>query len=181
MSAVDFVAKRGGFEVFYQMLNLSKASRLRVKMFVEVGQAVESVQDLFRSADWSEREMYDMFGIALNNHPFPKRILMPDDWQGHPLLKTYPLQGDEAAQWYEVDKIFGKEYRDVIGPEIRDPAQISRYDTERFARLGHEVPFGMDINEGEPDTPLGYQEDDGVFLIETFDEKKSKVITDRDR
>ena len=67
---------------------------------------------------------------------------MPDDWYDHPLKKTYPLQGDEAASWYEVDKIFGKEARDVIGPEQRDPAAIDRYDTTRFARLGHEVPFG---------------------------------------
>lgn len=67
-----------------------------------------------------------------------KRILMPDDWEGFPLRKTYPLQGDEFAQWYEVDKLFGKEARDIIGPEIRDSARVDRYDTERFARLGHE-------------------------------------------
>ncbi|MBD3799257.1 MAG: NADH-quinone oxidoreductase subunit C, partial [Epsilonproteobacteria bacterium] len=98
-----------------------------------------------------------------------------------PLRKTYPLQGDEFAQWYEVDKIFGKEARDIIGPENRDPARVDRYDTERFARLGHEVPRGTDISQGEPKTPLCYQESDGVFLIEKFDAEKSVVITDRDR
>jgi len=95
-------------------------------------------------ANFAEREMYDMFGIVANNHPELKRILMPEDWVGHPLLKTYPLQGDEAASWYEVDKIFGKEYRDVIGPELRDPSRIDRGDTQRFARVGKEVPFGAD-------------------------------------
>jgi NADH-quinone oxidoreductase subunit C len=81
---------------------------------------------------------------------------MPDDWSGHPLLKTYPLQGDETASWYEVDKIFGKEYRDVIGPENRDPAKIDRYDTKRFSRVGYEVGFGTDISQGESETKIEY-------------------------
>ncbi len=182
LSAVDFLATEGKFEVFYQMLSMSKRKRIRVKFKIDEKESIESVEKLFRSADWSEREMYDMFGIVINNHPFMKRILMPDDWSGYPLRKTYPLHGDEAAQWYEVDKIFGKEARDIIGPEIRDSARVDRYDTERFARLGHEVPRGFDIvANGEPDTPLCYQEEGGVPLIEKFDAEKSVVITDRDR
>ena len=110
-----------------------------------------------------------------------KRLLMPDDWEGFPLRKTYPLQGDEFAAWYEVDKIFGKENRDLIGPEIRDDARVDRLDTERFARIGHEVPYGADISKGEPDTPIRYQEEGGVFLIKRLDASKSKIITDRDR
>ena len=181
MSAIDWLAKQGQFEVFYQMLSMGKRKRLRVKMFIDEKQAVNSVEKLFRSADWSEREMFDMFGIKLNNHPFPKRILMPDDWEGWPLRKTYPLQGDEFAAWYEVDKIFGKEARDIIGPELRDPAEVNRYDTKRFARLGYEVPYGTDISKGETKTDLAYQEESGVFLVEKFTEAKSVVIEDRDR
>lgn len=181
LSAIDWLAKQGQFEVFYQLLSMRKRKRMRVKMFIDEKQAVNSVEKLFRSADWSEREMYDMFGVKLNNHPFPKRILMPDDWVGHPLRKTYPLHGDEFAQWYEVDKIFGKEARDIIGPELRDPAEIDRYDTDRFARLGHEVPKGDDNTQGETRTDLDYQEEGGVFMIEKFHEDKSVVITDRDR
>ena len=181
LSAIDWIAKRGGFEVFYQMLSMSKRKRLRIKCFIDEKQPIESVQSLFRSADWSEREMYDMFGITVNNHPFMKRILMPDDWEGHPLRKTYPLQGDEFAAWYEVDKIFGKEARDIIGPEIRDTARVDRYDTERFARLGHEVPKGTEFNPDQEATPLAYQEEDGVFLIEGFEEDKSQIIRDRKR
>ena len=173
--------RSGKFEIFYQMLSMSKRKRVRVKCKIDEKESIESVEKLFRSADWSEREMYDMFGVVVNNHPYMKRILMPDDWEGFPLRKTYPLQGDEFAQWYEVDKLFGKEARDIIGPENRDPARVERYDTERFARLGHEVPRGADISQGEPDTPLCYQESDGVFLIEKFDAEKSVVISDRDR
>jgi NADH-quinone oxidoreductase subunit C len=180
MSAVDFLAERGGFEVFYQLLNLDGARRMRVKCFVEENQAVESVNPLFRSADWAEREMWDLMGVKVNNHPYLKRLIMPDDWEGHPLRKTYPLEGDEFAQWYEVDKIFGKEARDIIGPENRDPARIDRYDTERFARLGHEVPRGAPAElVDETETPIRYQEEEGVFMITKFSPENSKVLDKR--
>ena len=158
LSAVDWLAKENQFEVFYQMLSMNKRKRIRVKMFIDKDEAVNSVEKLFRSADWSEREMFDMFGIEANAHPFMKRILMPYDWQGFPLLKTYPLQGDEFAAWYEVDKIYGKEARDIIGPELRDTAKVDRYDSQRFARLGHEVPKGTKITGNEPKNEQSYQE-----------------------
>ena len=184
LSAIDFIASKGGFEIFYEMLSTSKRKRLRLKCFIQEDMAVESVNSVFRMADFSEREMYDMYGVKVNNHPYLKRILMPDDWSGHPLRKSYPLQGDEAASWYEVDKIFGKEARDIIGPEERDSAAVDRYDTTRFARLGHEVPYGADISEGEPDTPISYQEKEGVGLfglriVDKFDENQSIVLGKR--
>jgi len=157
-SAVDYLAQDGEFELFYQFLNVNEAKRVRIVCRLKQGEAIESIVPLFNSANFAEREMYDMFGIKVNNHPFLKRIIMPDDWEGHPLLKTYPLQGDEFASWYEVDKIFGKEYRDIIGPENRDPARIERYDTKRFSRVGYEVPFGADISEGEKENPISYSE-----------------------
>lgn len=181
LSAIDFIAERGGFELFYQMLSMSKRKRIRVKCFIKQDEAINSVNGLYRSADWAEREMYDMFGVIVNNHPFMKRIMMPDDWQGHPLLKTYPLQGDEFAAWYEVDKIYGKEARYIIGPEIRDSSRVDRYDTKRFARLGHEVAYGSEFSEDQPEVPVKYQENGGVFMIDRFDEKKTVTITDRDR
>ena len=159
LSAVDYLAQDGEFEVFYQLLNLDKAQRARVITRIKENQAIESVENIYRMANFAEREMYDMFGIYVNNHSYLKRILMPDDWVGHPLLKTYPLQGDEHASWYEVDKIFGKEYRDIIGPELRDPARVDRYDTQRFARVGHEVPFGADpalVDKTETTVEDGY-------------------------
>jgi len=181
MSAIDWLAKDNTFEIFYQMLSMNKRKRIRIKFFIKNGQAVDSVEKLFRSADWSEREMFDMFGIEANNHPFMKRILMPYDWQGYPLLKTYPLQGDEFAAWYEVDKIYGKEAREEIGPEIRDTARVDRYDSERFARLGYEVPKGTEITGNEEPNEQSYQEDGGVFLIKKFDKKTSVIIDDPQR
>jgi len=164
ISAVDYLAQDGEFEVFYQMLNLTEAQRVRVVCRIKKDEAIESVVPLFKSANFAEREMFDMFGIQANNHPFMKRILMPDDWEGHPLLKTYPLHGDEAASWYEVDKIFGKEYRDVVGPENRDPANVDRYDSQRFSRVGYEVPFATPIEEGnEQENPIEYSK---TFMVD---------------
>ncbi len=173
MSAIDYLAQDGEFEIFYQLLAMSKRKRVRVKCRIKEDEAIESVEPLFRSADWSEREMYDMFGIKVNNHPYLKRILMPEDWVGYPLRKTYPLHGDEAAQWYEVDKIFGKEYREIIGPEQRDAAYISTTDTCNFARIYHEVPRCADPNS-EPEKIESFNED--APLVETFDLKKSKIV-----
>lgn len=174
-SAVDYLAQDGEFELFYQMLNITEAKRVRVICRLKEGEAVESISSLYKSSNFAEREMFDMFGIKVNNHPFLKRILMPDDWEGHPLLKTYPLQGDEFASWYEVDKIFGKEYRDIIGPENRDPAKIDRYDTKRFSRVGYEVAFGADISEGETETAIEYSE---TFMVD-YNKNSSKQLDER--
>ncbi len=176
LSAVDYLAKDGEFEIFYQMLNLKEAKRVRIVCRIKNGEAIESIVPLFKMGNFAEREMYDMFGIKVNNHPFLKRIIMPDDWEGHPLLKTYPLQGDEFASWYEVDKIFGKEYRDIIGPENRDPANVDRYDSQRFSRVGYEVPFAAQIDEGnEKKNPIEYSETllvDYTTGTKTLDKRK---------
>jgi NADH-quinone oxidoreductase subunit C len=147
LSAVDYLDRDGEFEIFYQLLNLKKSKRVRILTRLREGKAIESIVPLYAMANFAEREMYDMFGIIANNHPYLKRIIMPEDWVGHPLLKSYPLQGDEYAAWYEVDKIFGHEYRDAIGPEIRDAGRVDREDTQRFSRVGYEVPFGAEPTE----------------------------------
>lgn len=179
LSAIDYLAARDGYEVFYEMLSISKHKRLRVKCFLQKDEAIESVTSIFKSANWSEREMYDMLGVKVVNHFNLKRIIMPDDWYDHPLKKTYPLQGDEAASWYEVDKIFGKEARDIIGPEQRDPAAIDRYDTTRFARLGHEVPFDTDISLFEPETNISYQEENTSKIMKKLKPEESVVLKRR--
>ena len=180
LSAIDYIKDRAGFEIFYEMLSMSKHKRLRVKCFISEKEELQSVIKVFRMANWSEREMYDMYGIKIINHPYMKRILMPDDWYDFPLRKTYPLTGDEAASWYEVDKIFGKEARATIGPEIRDCAAIDRYDTTRFSRLGHEVNYGVEVSEGnEPDTPISYQEDIKPKFLKELKPKDSVNLKER--
>jgi len=177
MSAVDFVAQKGGFEVFYQLLSMEKHERARVKCFIPQGQPLKSATSVYKSANWSEREMYDMFGILLENHPYMKRLLMPDDWEGHPLLKTYPLQGDEAAQWYEIDTLFGKEYREVVGPEQRDPARVDVRNTEHFSRIRHEVEIGAPYS-AVPVTQE-YQEEGGVSIVSKVTKESAKTLKER--
>ncbi len=84
------------FEVVYHLYSTSKRHRVRLKVRLAEGEEVESVYPVWRSASWYEREAYDMVGIRFANHPGLKRILLPEDWEGHPLRKDYPLQGPEG-------------------------------------------------------------------------------------
>ncbi|MBK1991515.1 NADH-quinone oxidoreductase subunit C [Campylobacter sp. 2018MI35] len=176
-SAIDFVAQRNGFGIFYQLLNVKKGLRVRIKTFVALKERLQSVTSVFKGANWSEREIYDMFGIFIINHPNLKRILMPDDWYGHPLLKTYPLEGDEFAKWYEIDRIFGKDYREVVGPENRDPAFIDDKDTLNFSRLYHQVEKAK--TPVESSLALEYQEEEGVAFVKKIKRDKIKFLDKR--
>lgn len=179
LSGVDFESTKGGIEVFYQLLSIEHKRRARVKCFVKDSEFLESVCELYKSARWAERELYDMLGVWIKDHPNLKRILMPDDWYGHPLRKTYPLHGDERAKWYEVDKIFGREYRKQIGEENRDPAFVDSKDTFNFSRLYHETHYG----EARPDEPYlqEYQEEGGVAFIKKPKRDKFRLIKKEDR
>ena len=83
------------YELIYQLRNLETRDQLRVRAFVDGDPPhIDSVSDLFPPANWDERETYDMFGVIFENHPDLTRILMPDDWVGHPLRRDYPVGGE---------------------------------------------------------------------------------------
>ena len=82
------------FAVVYHLTSLEHGERLRVKAYVPEDPAeIESVASLWNSGNWGEREAYDMFGVIFLHHPDLRRILMPDNYEGHPLRKDYPLKG----------------------------------------------------------------------------------------
>ncbi|CAN5392916.1 NADH-quinone oxidoreductase subunit C [soil metagenome] len=95
-TAIDWsqLGRTPRFEMIYQLLSLTKGHRMRVKAGVpEDDPTIETVSGVWAVADWLERETYDMFGIIFKNHPDLRRILMPEDWEGYPLRKEFPLGG----------------------------------------------------------------------------------------
>ena len=92
MTAVDYGGRKPRFDVVYHLLSLDFNQRLRIKIGVEEGSAVETLTPFWGSANWLEREVWDMFGIPFSGHPDLKRILMYEGFEGHPLRKDYPLR-----------------------------------------------------------------------------------------
>jgi NADH-quinone oxidoreductase subunit C len=94
VTAVDRYPSEPRFEVVYHLQSIVRNERLRLKVLL-AGEdpQIDSVTGVWRAANWFERETYDMFGIRFRNHPDLRRILMPDDWEGHPLRKDYPITG----------------------------------------------------------------------------------------
>jgi NADH/F420H2 dehydrogenase subunit C len=83
------------FSVSYHLLSVrSGAGRVRLQVWVDDGDPVPSVVSVWPTADWHEREAWDLFGIRFDGHPNLRRILMEDDWEGHPLRKDYPIGGE---------------------------------------------------------------------------------------
>ena len=97
VTAVDYLEYEGAtdrFGVVYILLNIQTGERLLVKTFVnDPNPTLPSMYSLWKSADWLEREVYDMFGITFEGHPDLRRILMPDEFTAFPLRKDYPLKG----------------------------------------------------------------------------------------
>src|SRR5436305_9875857 len=84
------------FEVNYHLFSTTKHHRLRLKVLLNDDDAhVETVTSIWRTANWHERETFDLFGVIFDGHPDLRRILLPDDWEGHSLRKDFPLRGYE--------------------------------------------------------------------------------------
>lgn len=94
ITTVDRFPLEPRFEVNYHLLSLDRRERLRLKLRVAGNDStVPSVTSIWPTANWHERENFDLFGIRFEGHPDLRRILMPDDWEGHPLRKDYPVEG----------------------------------------------------------------------------------------
>ena len=93
VTASDWPARPQRFDVVYCLYSTDRHHRVRLKVRAAETEPVPSVSGLWPAANWLEREVYDLFGVNLTGHPDLRRILMPDDWQGHPQRKDYPLEG----------------------------------------------------------------------------------------
>ena len=94
LTCADFYPREPRFEVAYHLLSIKRKERVRLKVVLSGDDAVmESITQVWPSANFFERELFDLFGIRFLGHPYLRRIMMPEDWEGHPLRKDYPVEG----------------------------------------------------------------------------------------
>src|ERR1700680_3809477 len=97
LTAVDWPKREKRFDIVLNMYSFEKNERLRLKAHATADERVPSVQGIWSTTNWMEREVYDMFGVVFEGHPDLKRILLPDEWQGHPLRKDYDILTQDTA------------------------------------------------------------------------------------
>jgi NADH-quinone oxidoreductase subunit C len=94
ITCVDWYPAEPRFEVVYHLLSIPKKERVRLKVRLNsASPAIESLTTVWPGANYFEREVFDLFGIRFTGHPYLRRLLMPEDWEGHPLRKDYPVEG----------------------------------------------------------------------------------------
>lgn len=114
LTAVDYLSPDGPYtKVVYLLHNPASYARLRLAVYVRREEALPAVIDLWEGADWYERELFDLFGVRFDGRPQPERILMPDDWQGHPLRRDYALTEESV------------EFKHGVKPKV--PSEIIPY------------------------------------------------------
>jgi NADH-quinone oxidoreductase subunit C len=112
LTAVDFWPKEPRYEVVYVLVSMANRLRLRMKVRLTADDPhVATVSDVWPAANWLEREVWDLFGIAFDGHPDPRRLLMPEDWQGFPLRKDHPVQIRMTPNASEALQVTEEEFR----------------------------------------------------------------------
>ena len=112
LTAVDFWPRDPRFELVYILVSIAHRARLRVKVWLPAGDPrVGTVTGVWPAANWLEREVWDLFGIVFDGHPDPRRLLMPEDWEGYPLRKDYPVQIKLPARTTEPLQVTEEQFR----------------------------------------------------------------------
>ena len=112
VTAVDHHPRRTPrFDVVYHVVSPHRRARLRLKAKVGLDEPIASVTSVWAGAGWPEREVYDLFGIVFDGHPDLRRLMMTEDWEGHPLRKDYPVQVRKDAQTYMPLQVTAEEFR----------------------------------------------------------------------
>lgn len=111
ITAVDYLPRVPRYEVVYHLCAPDAPLRVRLKVKLAAGDTLPTAQSVWPAAGWPEREVWDLFGIVFDGHEDLRRILTPDDWEGHPLRKDYPVQVRKTAQTYEPLEVTEQEFR----------------------------------------------------------------------
>lgn len=112
LTAADYWPREPRFELVYIFVSMTHRRRLRLKVRLAGNDArIDTVSDLWPAANWLEREVWDLFGIVFDGHPDPRRLLMPEDWDGYPLRKDYPVQIRKGANSAEPLQVTEDEFR----------------------------------------------------------------------
>ena len=115
LTAVDFFPREPRFEVVYVLVSIELRLRLRMKVrLAGTDPHLATVTGVWPAANWLEREVWDLFGIAFDGHPDPRRLLMPEDWEGSPLRKDYPVQIRMPARTHEALQVTEEEFRENV-------------------------------------------------------------------
>lgn len=123
LCGVDYLGRSPRFDVVYNLLSLVHNNRIRVKVKVEEGVPVPSVTSLYSSANWWEREAFDLYGIPFDDHPDLRRILTDYGFEGHPLRKDFPLTG-------YVEVRYDEEQQKVVYEPVKLPQAFRTFDFE---------------------------------------------------
>ena len=121
ITAVDWPSREKRFDVVYHFLSPTKNARIRVKVETDEATPVPSIIDVFRGADWYERETYDLYGVLFSGHPDMRRLLTDYGFQGHPLRKDFPLTGFVEVRWDD-------EQKRVVYDKVRLAQEFRNFD-----------------------------------------------------
>ena len=150
LTAVDYPDRLQRFELVYQLLSIENNKRVRILCSIDDGQIVPSVTSIYKSAEWPEREVWDMYGLFFSDHPDLRRLLTDYGFEGHPLRKDFPLTGYVEVRYDDIEKRVA--YQPVqLTQEYRDFDFLSPWEGDQelvyssLNRIG-EVKIGS--NEG---------------------------------
>ena len=121
ITAIDHPSQNLRFELIYILLSMTKNKRLILKTNLKEGDGIDSISKIYKSANWYERECYDLFGIEFFNHPDLRRIMTDYNFEGHPLRKDFPLTGHNEVRYDELEK-------KVIYEEVNLPQEYRNFD-----------------------------------------------------
>ena len=122
LTAIDYPSKEKRFEVVYLLLSMTNNKRITVKSNIKEEDTIITITNIHKSANWYERECYDLFGIQFSNHPDLRRIMTDYNFEGHPLRKDFPLTGHTEVRYDDLEK-------KVVYEPVKLPQEYRNFDS----------------------------------------------------